>query len=77
MNIHFSGERITSPVEVARANAALKPLLHLDMLLNGIYLARRGFIALSMPVTDADVDFAAATFEAFLDRWSDLIAGDQ
>lgn len=77
MNIHFSGERITSPVEVARANAALKPLLHLDMLLNGIYLARRGFIALSMPVTDADVDFAAATFEAFLDRWSDLIAGEQ
>ena len=77
MNIHFSAEQVTSPVEVARANAALKPLLHLDMLLNGIYLARRGFIALSMPVTDADVDFTVTTFEAFLDRWSDLISVDR
>ena len=42
MNIHFSAEPITSPDDVAHASAALKPLLHLDMLLNGIYLARRG-----------------------------------
>jgi len=74
MNIHFSGETVTSPVEVARANAALKPLLHLDMLLNGIYIARRGFIALSLPVTEGDIDSTAATFEAFLDRWSDLVS---
>jgi glutamate-1-semialdehyde 2,1-aminomutase len=43
--------------------AALK-LYHLDMLAAGQYLARRGFIALSLPMQPADIDrFVAATDE--------------
>lgn len=73
MNIHFSRGPVTSPADVAKTNQALKPLLHIDFLLNGIYIARRGYIALSLPVTEADIERTAATFGAFLDRWGDLI----
>jgi glutamate-1-semialdehyde 2,1-aminomutase len=74
MNTHFSRAPVASPADVARSNNALKPLLHLDLLLNGVYTARRGFIAMSLPVTDDDAARTLAAFEAFLDRWSELIA---
>jgi glutamate-1-semialdehyde 2,1-aminomutase len=62
---------------VARANQALKPLLHLDLLLDHVYIAKRGYIALSMPVSEADLDMTVASFEGFLDRWGALIEESQ
>ena len=60
-------------LRVARANQALKPLLHLDLLLDHVYIARRGYIALSMPISEADLDQVVARFEGFLERWGALI----
>src|SRR4051794_18117321 len=42
-----------------------KTLLHLHMLERGYSYARRGFVALSVPLTDDDVDGFAAAVEAF------------
>jgi glutamate-1-semialdehyde 2,1-aminomutase len=75
MTIHFSRGPVTTPADVARANQALKPLLHLDLLLDHVYIARRGYIALSMPISEADLDQAVTSFEGFLDRWGALIGG--
>lgn len=64
--IHFRPGPIHTPVEAARVPMAARKLLHLEMNLRGFYLARRGFIALSLPLTETDrADFRAA-FETFL-----------
>jgi glutamate-1-semialdehyde 2,1-aminomutase len=71
MTVHFSDQPVRGPQDAhphdpAREKlmgAALK-LYHLDMLAAGQYLARRGFIALSLPMQPADIDrFVAATDE--------------
>ncbi|MER9094766.1 aspartate aminotransferase family protein [Mesorhizobium sp. M0700] len=74
MNIHFARPPIATPADLAKASSALKSLLHLDFLLNGIYIARRGFIALSLPIGINDLAYAVSIFEAFLDRWAELIS---
>jgi glutamate-1-semialdehyde 2,1-aminomutase len=44
--------------------AAARKLYHLDMIAAGQYLARRGFIALSLPMRETDIDrFVEATDE--------------
>src|SRR5262245_42243466 len=77
MTIHFSRGPVTTPADVARANQALKPLLHLDLLLDHVYIARRGYIALSLPVSEADLELVVERFEGFLDRWGALIAENE
>jgi glutamate-1-semialdehyde 2,1-aminomutase len=48
MNLHAVGE--------AGVAAQIKDLVFFDLIARGFYLARRGLIALSLPVTDADAD---------------------
>lgn len=64
--IHFRPGPIGNPTEAANAPMAARKLLHLDMLLRGFYLARRGFVALCLPLTEADLAEFLAAFEAFL-----------
>jgi glutamate-1-semialdehyde 2,1-aminomutase len=44
------------------------------MLRSGYYLARRGFISLSLPLVTADYDGFAAAFEGFLDEHRTLLS---
>ena len=46
--------------------AELQKLFHLDLIEHGQYMARRGFISLSLPMTDADFERFAAAVEEFL-----------
>jgi glutamate-1-semialdehyde 2,1-aminomutase len=54
----------SDPATENRMGELLK-LFHLDMIAAGIYLARRGFVALSLPMREPDV----ARFEAALDEF--------
>ncbi len=57
MNVHMRGD------------PALRKLMFLDMLRDGIYFAQRGLIALSFPITDDDTEaFLAATDRFVTDR---------
>ena len=47
-------------------SAELRALLHLHMLERGFSYGRRGFIALSLPLDQADVDGFAEAVEEFL-----------
>ena len=49
-----------------RASADLQKLLHLDLLAQGQYMARRGFISLSLPMTAEDHDKFCAAIDEFL-----------
>ena len=48
-------------------------LFHLDMIDQGYYFARRGFVALSLPTTEADTQGFAEAFGEFLEARGALI----
>jgi glutamate-1-semialdehyde 2,1-aminomutase len=66
MNVHGIAGPVTSTGDLRAADDRWKELLFFDALDAGFYLARRGFIALSIEITDADVD----AFVEFVDRWA-------
>ena len=59
MNLHAAAE--------PAAAAVIKDLVFFDLVARGFYLARRGLIALSLPVTDAETG-------AFIDAMAEIIA---
>jgi glutamate-1-semialdehyde 2,1-aminomutase len=63
---HPQAGLIRRPADLAKAPAALRKLLHLELNLRGLYLARRGFMSLSLPMTDDDHDVMVAAFDAYL-----------
>jgi glutamate-1-semialdehyde 2,1-aminomutase len=65
---------IRRPADLAGAPAALRKLLHLEMNLRGIYIARRGFMSLSLPMTRSDHDTLVAAFDEFLSEYSGVLA---
>ena len=67
MNVHFHTTPIRRPEDVDTADQVAINLFHLDMLGREKYLPRRGFMSLSLPLTDADVDAFAATVQEFLE----------
>ena len=72
LNVHFQRGTIARPEatwatgEPAKRMERLKALFHLDMLAAGQYLARRGFMSLSLPMTEREHDRFAAAFDEFL-----------
>lgn len=66
MNIHTTGGTIRSYEDTAQADESLKELFFLDMLDRGHYMARRGFIALSIALSDDELS-------QFLDAVSDFL----
>lgn len=63
MCIHLHDRPITSPDAAKESDPRLRALFHLEMLERGLYLARRGFISLSLPLEQEDYDAFAAGFE--------------
>ena len=66
MNIHGTAGPVASVDDLRSSNDAWKELLFFAALDAGFFIARRGFIALSIEITDDDV----ATFLSFVDAWS-------
>ena len=61
MNLHPVVGPVNSPASLADADDRVRELLFLDLLERGYYVARRGFIALTVAVTVEDLDgFVAA-----------------
>jgi glutamate-1-semialdehyde 2,1-aminomutase len=80
MNIHFVRGPIRTPADahpsdptLDRAMGELMTLFHLDMIAAGIYLARRGFVALSLPMREPDVAGFEAAVEEFMETRGRLI----
>jgi glutamate-1-semialdehyde 2,1-aminomutase len=66
MNIHGTAGPVTSTADLRAGDDRWKELLFFDALDAGFYVARRGFIALSIEITDDDVD----AFVEFVERWA-------
>ena len=64
MNLHALPEPPTRVADLTASDDRFKELLFLDLLERGYYVARRGFIALSLALTPAQLDdFVAAVAE--------------
>lgn len=70
MNVHGTAGPVTSTEHLRAADDRWKELLFFDALDAGFYIARRGFIALSIEITDDDID----GFVEFVDRWAGSLA---
>lgn len=72
IGLHFARADVRSPADLATDDAGqarranLQKLLHFDLIEQGQYMARRGFISLSLPLIDADCDAFVAAFDEFL-----------
>ena len=66
MNVHGTTGPVGSVADLEASDDRWKELLFFDALDAGFYIARRGFIALSIEITDDDVD----AFTEFVDRWA-------
>ncbi len=65
MNIHGTAGPVRSAHDLTDADDGLEELLFFHCLDAGYHLARRGFIALSIEITDADVDGFIEVVEGF------------
>lgn len=70
LTIHFADRQVSNPEDVADVNPAKRALFHLEMLSRGIYLARRGYISLSLPQTAEDDRAFLAALEDVLERFA-------
>jgi glutamate-1-semialdehyde 2,1-aminomutase len=67
LNIHATPGPVRSAADLADADDRLKALLFFAALDSGYYFARRGFIALSIEITDDDID----GFVEVVDQWGE------
>jgi glutamate-1-semialdehyde 2,1-aminomutase len=71
--VHFVKGDIKSVKDAKKANKDLGELFFLDLLARGIYIARRGMMALSLPLTEADCDTLVAAVEEFAESRKRLL----
>ena len=64
MQLHATDRPLRSAADMAGADERIKALLFFDLLERGIFLARRGLVALSLPFGDAEADEFVAALDA-------------
>ena len=72
MCVHFQRGAIRRPSDLSAVDPEVKMLFHLEMLAAGFYLARRGFMSLSLPLGDEDYAGFRAALGDFLDNYAPL-----
>ena len=73
ITIHPGTGDVNSPDDLENADKRLRQLLFLDLLEHGIYIAERGFMALSLMVTDDDCLKVVNGVESFIQRRRELL----
>lgn len=71
IGIHATASAITSPRDLLSVDDRLAELIFHAMLAQGFYLARRGFVALSLAVTEEQIDGFVAAFRQVVTDLSD------
>ena len=74
MSVHMMTGPIRSPTDAAKGDAKLKELFFFDMLAAGNWLARRGMMALMLPIGDAECDKLAGAVEEFVSARRSLLS---
>lgn len=73
MNIHPVAGEPKRPSDLAGADQRVRDLIFFDLLEDGFYIARRGLMALSLPIGDEETEALAAAVEKRAPRWKALM----
>lgn len=68
MNLHGCRSEVHVPEDLVNSDERVKELMFLDLVESGFYIARRGFIALMLPLEDEDLEAFAIAFKKILAR---------
>ncbi len=68
LHLHWQTGSITSPADLLPVAPELPRFCHLDMLRQGYYFSQKGFLTLSLPLSEADYTGFLAAFERTLER---------
>ncbi len=71
--IHFSREVTKTPSDITTGCRALRPLLHMEMLLEGVSICSRGDLFLSLPMDETHLSRASDALAKFIDRYKPMI----
>jgi glutamate-1-semialdehyde 2,1-aminomutase len=77
MNAHATAHPIVRPIATDARQQAIEALLFFHLLERGFYIARRGFIVLSLPVGQGEVDGFVEAVDVFLRQHEPLWAQDR
>ena len=75
LGVHGTHGPVNSVRDLGDADDRLLELLFLDLLENGFYMARRGFIALMLTVTDEQLEGFSDAFREFLRLRAGVLGG--
>ena len=71
--LHFSSKPTKRPSDITTGCRSLRPLLHMELLLDGVLLCGRGDLFLSLPMDESHLQKARLSLEKFADRHKPLI----
>ena len=71
--IHFSKVPTKKPTDITAGCQALRPLLHMEMLLEGVLICKRGDFFLSLPMDETHLTKARDALGTFIDKHKPLI----
>ena len=71
--IHFSRKPTKRPADISAGCQSLRPLLHMELLLDGMLVCSRGDVFLSLPMDDSHLSQAHRSLEKFADQYKPLI----
>ena len=71
--IHFSKTATKKPTDITAGCQSLRPLLHMEMLLEGVLICKRGDFFLSLPMDESHLTKARDALGVFIDRHQPLI----
>ena len=71
--IHFSRAATKRPSDITSGCRSLRPLLHMELLLDGLLVCSRGDLFLSLPMGDKHLANVRLALEKFADRYKPLI----
>lgn len=76
MNFHPTAMHLQRPMELSEYQKRLRDLYFFHLIESGIYLARRGLVALSLPLTDNELLHLLTATRAFVDRYAAVLPCD-
>ncbi len=73
MSLHYQTDRIERPEDTHATSNRVRKLTHLDLIERGYITARRGFMSLSLALSDADLEGFISAFDDMLATRKDLL----
>ena len=73
MTLHATDRPLRCAADLAGTDPRVKDLLFFALLERGVFMARRGFIALSLPFGDAEAEQFVAALDDVLRTYAELL----